>query len=320
MRKYYYNILFATFILASLVIIPMFQSWAGSVIPDVEDYGTVFPEIVEAFEDGEEIEFEDLEISGPIVAMIFGVIVLLASCLKNKVLSIIFSFAEIVWLLWAIGSIIYYNDYEVVFDFENTAVTIGFWTVFILFIACFINSICIKTSPNRYNKEENNMGLISDMGKKISSTSHAVVERTQKITATTKLNFAINEAKEQIEKYYKQIGEMYFTKYQNTPSEELFDLVEKIKAKYSEIDKINIQIIELKGFTICPQCGAEVPTNTNFCGMCGFKVEIPLIAEKTENRCPQCGNEASENNKFCSKCGYKITNDFQNDKETEEVI
>lgn len=312
MIRHYYNIPVAILILATLVVVPMFQSWSSSVIPDLEDYGTVIPEIVETFEEDENVDFKDLEISGPIVSMVFGVFFLLASFGQLKGLSIISSFAGIGWLIWAVGSIIYYNDFDTVFDFDHTAVTIGFWIVFILFIVGFTNSIFIK-SCDTHSKGENDMGLISDMKKRTTSTSSATVEKNQEITATTKLDFAINEARGQIEEYYKQIGELYFEKYKDNPSAELAGLVENIKNKSFEIDKMNIQIIKLRGFTICPQCNAEVSINARFCCMCGFKIELPMIEEEQKNCCPQCGNEVRENSKFCNRCGCKITYGVQNE-------
>ena len=152
----------------------------------------------------------------------------------------------------------------------------------------------------------NDMDFFNNLGKKISQTSQNAVEKTKIFTATTKLNFDINEAKNQISEYYRQIGEIYFANYQNNPSAELLDLVVKIKEKLSEIEKMTAQIVELKGVTICPQCGAEVPADTSFCGKCGCKVQVDPPAIDTAPKCPQCGNEINSDSQFCGKCGCKI--------------
>lgn len=54
------------------------------------------------------------------------------------------------------------------------------------------------------------MDFFNNLSKRISQTSQNAVEKTKIFTATTKLNFDINEAKSQIAEYYRQIGEIFF--------------------------------------------------------------------------------------------------------------
>ena len=62
---------------------------------------------------------------------------------------------------------------------------------------------------------------------------------------------------------------------------------------------------------ICPECNSEVPSDSDFCMVCGRMVkrfsssfdENPV----TEKICVTCGNELMQNDLFCRKCGTPIT-------------
>jgi hypothetical protein len=59
-------------------------------------------------------------------------------------------------------------------------------------------------------------------------------------------------------------------------------------------------------------CGSNLDEDTNFCSVCGRKVErisISVQPEKvsaSKNVCGQCKEELESGSKFCSKCGAKV--------------
>ena len=59
---------------------------------------------------------------------------------------------------------------------------------------------------------------------------------------------------------------------------------------------------------ICPECKSEIPSNSDFCYICGRKVKPsdPSI-NMNSNVCISCGNELSGTELFCGKCGFPIT-------------
>jgi Predicted membrane protein len=62
---------------------------------------------------------------------------------------------------------------------------------------------------------------------------------------------------------------------------------------------------------ICPECNSEVPSDSDFCFVCGRKVkkQSPAFDGNTasEKICVKCGNELLNNDLFCRKCGTPIT-------------
>jgi ribosomal protein L40E len=59
----------------------------------------------------------------------------------------------------------------------------------------------------------------------------------------------------------------------------------------------------------CKNCGAQLEKGTNFCEVCGTRVEIatPQQIRVMANRfCPDCGAKADMDAKFCRECGAHL--------------
>lgn len=54
---------------------------------------------------------------------------------------------------------------------------------------------------------------------------------------------------------------------------------------------------------ICPNCSAQVPSNSKFCPECGGKIAVKPKTVK----CTKCGEEAPAGTKFCPSCGKKLS-------------
>jgi Predicted nucleic acid-binding protein, consists of a PIN domain and a Zn-ribbon module len=59
---------------------------------------------------------------------------------------------------------------------------------------------------------------------------------------------------------------------------------------------------------ICPECKSEIPSDSDFCYICGRKVKLSDPSYNSHsNVCISCGNELSGTELFCGKCGLPIT-------------
>jgi uncharacterized Zn finger protein (UPF0148 family) len=59
----------------------------------------------------------------------------------------------------------------------------------------------------------------------------------------------------------------------------------------------------------CPQCGAPVVGNQQFCGICGTK--LSGLMHQQPASCPQCGTPIVPGQPFCAACGSRLTADSQ---------
>ena len=58
----------------------------------------------------------------------------------------------------------------------------------------------------------------------------------------------------------------------------------------------------------CPQCSAQVPAGTEFCGYCGVYLQVPIEELKSSWKvCPLCHNRAPATQQFCPICGSSLS-------------
>ena len=58
----------------------------------------------------------------------------------------------------------------------------------------------------------------------------------------------------------------------------------QIKEALEEIERMKLQILELKGARKCPDCGAEAADTAEYCSVCGAKLTVVMeenVSEKT---------------------------------------
>ena len=63
----------------------------------------------------------------------------------------------------------------------------------------------------------------------------------------------------------------------------------------------------LRGFVKCPQCGAAVSADANFCEECGAQMPPKAAPQPAgELRCEGCGKMIPSDSKFCGGCGRPV--------------
>ena len=155
------------------------------------------------------------------------------------------------------------------------------------------------------------MGFLDDFSKKISSASQEAIAKTKDFADITKLNSNISDEKNKINAAYKEIGKMYFEAHSEDFEESYGELVGNIKASLEKIAAFEQQIVEIKGVTKCPNCGAEVPKGAAFCTSCGTAIPQPEVQaapaqEAPTKTCPTCGTVLKAGDVFCINCGTKV--------------
>ena len=50
--------------------------------------------------------------------------------------------------------------------------------------------------------------------------------------------------------------------------------MQAIAEAFAAFDHMKEEVLKIKGARQCPQCGATVPEDTEFCGKCGAKLNI----------------------------------------------
>lgn len=152
------------------------------------------------------------------------------------------------------------------------------------------------------------MAIFGDISKKISATSQTVVQKAKGMADITGLKSQISDENKKIEKYYHNLGKLYYDLKQDEPIPELQELVALIRNSYHRIDEINAAITSIENIKTCPVCGTPLEDNMVFCVGCGTRIEKPETPNNNVQDtkfCTNCGGKIPKTATFCTKCGAK---------------
>ena len=108
----------------------------------------------------------------------------------------------------------------------------------------------------------------------ITGTASKVAETSNTLYSTAKLSLQISKLKAKVDDCYKKLGEVCYLNYKGIESSEddaeaLCLQVDDMKEK---IEKLSIEIAEIKGLEVCKNCGAEVGKDSDYCAKCGTEL------------------------------------------------
>ena len=131
------------------------------------------------------------------------------------------------------------------------------------------------------------MDFFDRMGEKLVIAGKDVTQKAKDLSGTAKLNFDIKAKEDFIEKQYAQIGKLYYEDHKEEADGLSYRIgslkeadgaygqqMQAIAEAFAAIDHMKEEVLKIKGARQCPQCGATVPEDTEFCGKCGAKLNI----------------------------------------------
>lgn len=118
------------------------------------------------------------------------------------------------------------------------------------------------------------MDFFDDAINKTKEVFETVSQKTGEVIATEKQKFDIASLKSKREKDYTALGKVYYKMIcgGGEAPDEARAIVEAIKAKDAEIERLSGEIQKTKNKKACPACGAFIDKNSVFCSVCGAKL------------------------------------------------
>lgn len=118
------------------------------------------------------------------------------------------------------------------------------------------------------------MEFFDDAVNKTKEVFETVSKKTSEVIATEKQKFDIASLKSKRDKEFGRLGKIYFeaVKDDENAPEEVKAIVESIKAKSDEIDRLNFEVQNAKNKRVCDNCGANIDKNSVYCNICGAKL------------------------------------------------
>ena len=107
------------------------------------------------------------------------------------------------------------------------------------------------------------MDLFGKIGETIVNAGKDATQKAKDLSGVAKLNLDIRSKEDFIEKQYAELGKIYYQARAGETDVDGAEHFELIKEALDAIDKMRIEIQELKGTKVCPKCGA-VPAEKRF--------------------------------------------------------
>ena len=118
------------------------------------------------------------------------------------------------------------------------------------------------------------MDFLDNLTRKLNQVSQDAVSQTKVFAETTRINAKISDEERQLDAMFAQLGRNYFEANKDNPNAAFAETINNIKDSMLRIENYKVDIRRAKGVINCPQCGAEVSTNTQFCSYCGGKLPV----------------------------------------------
>ncbi len=106
-------------------------------------------------------------------------------------------------------------------------------------------------------------------------TAENVGSKATDVYNASKINFKIFNLTTDIEVIYREIGRLIYAAHTNdeSSSEVLDEMLDTIDAKKRQIEELRASIAAGKDTKVCPSCGRENASDSNFCSSCGLTFE-----------------------------------------------
>ena len=111
------------------------------------------------------------------------------------------------------------------------------------------------------------MGILN----KFNDVSKGVNVKAKSISEANNLKRKILYEEERIVEIFTDIGKKYY-KNPNEDPNVLKVLCDDIDTRRRRIKRMRYEFNQIKGYKICPKCGAEVNDKFQFCGVCGARL------------------------------------------------
>ena len=116
------------------------------------------------------------------------------------------------------------------------------------------------------------MSFFDNLGQKLNDVGQTTIKKTKDLADTAKMNLEISEEERKISNAHEQIGKWYAAKYRMQADPEIQNWMDAIFASEAKIKACRDNLGQIKGETTCPQCGASIAADAQFCPNCGQKI------------------------------------------------
>ena len=162
------------------------------------------------------------------------------------------------------------------------------------------------------------MAFFDKLGNTISAAGKTGLSKAKEIKDTARIALDIQEREGAIRKLYQDLGQAYYHAHKDDENSE-YTQIDEIKAAFEEIGELKATKDGIRGIRRCPECGAAIADDANFCSSCGAKCEKPE-PEVYEGEVVDSEEEADEGTVESEEEDASVEEEaFEDEEKTEEI-
>lgn len=116
------------------------------------------------------------------------------------------------------------------------------------------------------------MSTWDDLKSTLYSAGKDISQKAKDVSGIAKLKLDIKSKEDFVEKQYAALGKAYYMAHKDEEGAEEAAQFAVITEALEDIEKMQLEIINIQGATACPRCGASMSENATFCSKCGAKM------------------------------------------------
>lgn len=120
------------------------------------------------------------------------------------------------------------------------------------------------------------MDFWDNFSKKLTAAADYTAKEAEKLTGAAKLKFAILQAQNKYDDALQNIGQLRYDEYKlGVDNNELIAAAcAEVDGLAAQLEKMNIEMADIKNCRLCDACGAKVEKDMIFCPKCGTKQNV----------------------------------------------
>ena len=102
------------------------------------------------------------------------------------------------------------------------------------------------------------MAFFDKLGETIVNVGKDATQKAKDLSGVAKLNLDIKAKEDYVQRQYTELGRIYYEEHKTESEVDGAEHFELIKEALEEIERMKLEIMELRGTKTCPKCGAEL--------------------------------------------------------------
>ena len=138
------------------------------------------------------------------------------------------------------------------------------------------------------------MAFLEKVGGTLAAKGREVADKAKEMAEVNRLNGQIHSQTNTAEKIYAEIGKMVCENRENWGQLDITGQLEQLDSIQVEIERLQEEILQVKGIRKCENCGAAIDMRLSYCPECGVTIAAETSETEVEGQQGQEGGKGQK--------------------------